>query len=87
MYYVYVLKSLKDGNLYTGVTANLRRRLREHNTGKTKSLRARRPLRLVFTEAYPSKRQALARERFFKTPAGGVLKQELVAEALQGERT
>ena len=87
MYYVYVLKSLKDGNLYIGVTANLRRRLREHNTGKTKSLRARRPLRLVFTEAYPSKRQALARERFFKTPAGGVLKQELVAEALQGERT
>ena len=87
MYYVYVLKSLKDGNLFTGVTANLRRRLREHNTGKTKSLRARRPLRLVFTEAYPSKRQALARERFFKTPAGGVLKQELVAEALQGERT
>ncbi len=87
MYYAYVLKSLKDGNLYTGVTANLRRRLREHNTGKTKSLRARRPLRLVFTEAYPSKRQALARERFFKTPAGGVLKQELVAETLQGERT
>ncbi len=87
MYYVYVLKSLKDGNLYTGVTANLRRRLREHNTGKTKSLRARRPLRLVFTEAYPSRRQALARERFFKTPAGGVLKQELVAEKLQGELT
>ena len=87
MYYVYVLKSLKDDNLYTGVTANLRRRLREHNTGKTKSLRARRPLRLVFAEAYPSKRQALARERLFKTPAGGVLKQELVAEALQGERT
>ncbi len=86
MYYVYVLKSLKDGNLYTGVTTDLRRRLREHNAGKTKSLRARRPLRLVFTKAYPSKRQALARERFFKTPAGGVLKQELVAEALLGER-
>ena len=86
MYYVYVLKSLKDGNLYTGVTTDLRRRLREHNAGKTKSLRARRPLRLVFSETYPTKRQALARERFFKTPAGGVLKQELVAEALYGER-
>ncbi len=87
MYYVYVLKSLKDGNLYTGVTADLRRRLREHNAGKTKSLRARRPLRLVFSDAYPSKGAALARERFFKTPAGGVWKQELVAEALSGERT
>ncbi len=87
MYYVYVLKSLKDDNLYTGVTADLRRRLRDHNAGKTNSLRARRPLRLVFSEAYPTRRQALARERFFKTPAGGVLKQELVAEALQGELT
>ena len=87
MYYVYVLKSLKDGNLYTGVTTDLSRRLREHNAGKTKSLRARRPLRLVFSEAYPTKRDALARERFLKTPAGGVLKQRLVAKALSGERT
>ncbi len=87
MYYVYVLKSSKDGNLYTGVTSDLRRRLREHSAGKTKSLRARRPLRLVFSEAYTSKDVALARERFFKTPAGGVLKQELVAEALSEEHS
>ncbi len=87
MYYVYVLKSLKDGNLYTGVTTDLRRRLRDHNAGKTKSLRARRPLRLVFSETYPSRGVALARERFFKTPTGGVLKQKLVTEALSGART
>jgi putative endonuclease len=44
-YYVYVLRSLRDGKLYTGVTSDLDRRVREHNSGKTKSLRGRRPLR------------------------------------------
>jgi len=81
MYHVYVLRSLKDGKLYTGVTAALDRRLREHRSGKTKSLRSRRPLVLVFTEAYPTKRAAMDRERYFKTPEGGSLKQRLVAEA------
>ena len=83
MFYVYVLRSLKDGQLYTGVTADLKRRLREHHAGKTRSLRGRRPLELVYTEEYTSKAQAMARERFFKTPAGGVVKQALVAEAMR----
>ena len=83
MYIVYVLRSLKDGLLYTGVTNDLRRRLREHDGGKTRSLRGRRPLALVYTEEYSSKQEAIARERFFKTPAGGIVKQELVKAAEQ----
>ena len=79
MFYVYVLLSLKDRRLYTGVTSNAERRLREHNSGKTKSLRHRRPLVLLHSEAYQSKREALARERHFKTPEGGKLKQQLVS--------
>ncbi len=86
MHYVYVLRSLRDGNFYTGVTNDLKRRLGEHQAGKTRSLRARRPLQMVYKEAYRSRSEALARERFFKTPAGGVLKQRLVAEALRNEQ-
>jgi putative endonuclease len=82
MYHVYVLRSLKDGRLYTGVTENLERRLREHSAGKTRSLRYRRPLVLVFSESFATKAEAVARERFFKTPEGGAVKQALVAKAL-----
>ena len=80
MFCVYVLRSLKDSKLYTGVTADLSRRLKAHNAGKTKSLRHRRPLVLVYCEAYKSKAEALARERYFKTPEGGAIKQRLVSD-------
>ncbi len=86
MFYVYVLRSLKDGRLYTGVTSNLVGRLRAHNWGKTKSLRHRRPLVLAYFETYGSKAEAVARERYFKTPEGGKLKQQLVAAHRPGLR-
>jgi putative endonuclease len=81
MFYVYVVRSLKDGRLYTGVTANLSRRLAEHNSGKTRSLRSRRPVKLVYCEEYATRTEAQARERYFKTPEGGALKQRLVLQA------
>jgi putative endonuclease len=84
MFYVYVVRSLKDGRLYTGVTADLSRRLAEHNRGKTHSLRSRRPVRLVYREGYASRTEAQARERYFKTPEGGALKQRLVLHAENG---
>ena len=79
MYWVYVLRSAKDGRLCTGITSDLKGRMREHNSGRTHSTRARRPLALVYTEVFESKQEALARERYFKTPAGGALKQRLAA--------
>lgn len=33
LHYVYILKSLKDGNFYTGYTSNLEKRISEHNEG------------------------------------------------------
>ncbi len=74
---MYVLRSTRDGRLYTGVTADLSRRLREHNSGKVASTRARRPLVLAYREVYQTKQGAMARERYFKTPEGGSLKQRL----------
>ncbi|MGB3093465.1 MAG: GIY-YIG nuclease family protein [Candidatus Zixiibacteriota bacterium] len=79
-HYVYVLRSLKDGRLYTGHTTNLENRLRDHNTAHTKSLRYRRPLKLVYFEEYRIKKEAMDLERFFKTPEGGVLKRKLIQE-------
>jgi putative endonuclease len=79
MYYVYVLKSIKDGKLYTRKTSNLKRRIREHNSGKVISTKARRPLELVFYEAFLHKTDAGRDEIFFKSGYGReVLKDKLL---------
>jgi len=62
MFYVYILKSKKDKRLYIGYTADLRKRLVDHNKGKTKSTKHRRPLKLIYYEAYKNKKDATQRE-------------------------
>lgn len=66
MFYVYVLKSLKDSNFYIGCTNDLRRRFREHNMGVSKSTRDRVPFELVYYEAYKSLNDARRREARLK---------------------
>jgi putative endonuclease len=81
VYYLYILESEKDGNLYTGISADVRRRLAEHNGGRVRSTKPRRPFRLLYTETFSSRSEAFVRETYFKTPEGGALKQRLVANA------
>ena len=76
---LHVLRSEKDGRLYTGITGNLRQRLRDHAAGKVASTRHRRPLTLVYSESFLSRAEAWARERYFKTPDGGSIKQRLIS--------
>jgi len=70
MYYVYILQSNKDKKLYTGRTENLELRLEEHNLGKVKSTKNRRPLKLIYYEAYKDKQDAIDRELFLKSGRG-----------------
>lgn len=70
-YYVYVLKSLKDGNLYIGVTSNLKRRVLEHNRGKNISTRNRKPFDLIYFETFDDKHQAYKQEWRFKNTSEG----------------
>jgi len=66
MHYLYVLKSKQDGELYVGSTTDLRRRLIEHNKGLVAFTKARRPLVLVYYEAYASLEDARLRESRLK---------------------
>lgn len=66
MFFVYVLKSEKDGSTYVGFTSDLEVRLSSHNAGKTKSLRSKLPMKLVYYEAYLTKSQAIEREQELK---------------------
>ena len=68
MYYVYLLRC-KDGTLYCGLTNDLQRRTKEHNTSNCKSAkytRMRRPVTLVYSEKYPTIQSAIRREREIK---------------------
>lgn len=70
MYYVYVLLSAKDGDLYKGYTRDLAGRFEQHQKGAVPSTRDRRPLELVYYEACISQTDALKREKYFKTYRG-----------------
>lgn len=66
MFYVYILQSKKDDQLYIGYTEDLKRRLKEHNEGKNQSTAHRRPFVLVYYEAYRSMDDAMKREKMLK---------------------
>jgi putative endonuclease len=62
MYYVYIIQC-EDDTLYTGFSTDPKRRFLEHKTGKaSKYTRAHAPKKLVYTEKFPIKNQALKRE-------------------------
>jgi len=62
MYYVYILKSKKDNKLYIGRTDNLNQRMNDHSLGKVVSTNHRRPLVLVYYEAYRNREDSKNRE-------------------------
>jgi putative endonuclease len=70
MYYVYVLRSIPSGSLYKGHCSDLKRRLAEHNAGKTKSIKHLIPWEIAYFEQADSIEEAVAREKYFKSSAG-----------------
>ena len=80
MYYFYVLYSLKDGRLYKGSSSDLLERMLQHNAGRTKSTKHRRPLILIYFEKHDDKETAMKRERWSKTLEGGKQLKEMLVE-------
>jgi len=75
MFYIYVLKSKKDSSTYIGYTADLKKRILEHNQGKTKSIKHKLPMELVYYESYLDK--TLARKRELELKNNSYKKEEL----------
>ena len=69
-FYAYILKSAKDEKYYYGSTSDLEKRILYHNSGKVKSTKHRRPLRLIYFEEFEFKSEAVKRENFFKSIDG-----------------
>jgi len=70
MYFVYILKSLKDKRTYIGYTTNIKNRLKEHNSGKVLATKHRRPFEILLVEKCKSLQEAKKRERYWKSGAG-----------------
>src|SRR3989344_8712333 len=83
MPYVYILRSEKDKNLYVGTCSdNVEKRLQQHNQGRVRSTRLRRPFSLLYNEYFKTLFEARKKEWELKyTPWGGKLKKELISKA------
>jgi putative endonuclease len=70
MYYIYVLKSLSHNSRYIGNTNNIEKRLLEHNNGKVRYTKGRRPWKLIYNEEFDTRSEAMKREKELKTGQG-----------------
>jgi putative endonuclease len=66
MVHVYILKSLRDNRYYVGSTANLEVRLKHHHNGYTPSTKRFGGVKLVFSQAYPTLKEARRIEKRLK---------------------
>ena len=66
MFYVYLLQSEQDKDLYIGSTNDLKKRFEEHNSGKVPSTKSRKPFCLLYYEAYEAENDARERESRLK---------------------
>ena len=64
MFYVYVL-TMNNGEIYIGFSTNLKNRIKQHYENKVISTKNRKP-KLVYYEAYISKKDAMEREQKLK---------------------
>ena len=79
-HYVYILYSEKTNHYYIGSTSNTEERLQRHNAGSTLSTKQGRPWKIVYTEIFTSKTEALQREIYLKKMKSRVYLEALIAQ-------
>lgn len=83
MYYVYILRSLKNQKLYIGFTPDLKKRIKSHNSGENKATKPNIPYELIFYSGFKSKDDAINCEKYFKTTAGWKRIHKMLENTLQ----
>ena len=66
MYFVYIIYSKKKDGFYIGYTANINSRITKHNSGTTISTKSGIPWKLIYSEQYVTKTEAIKREKAIK---------------------
>jgi putative endonuclease len=70
MFFVYALNSVTRNYTYVGMTNNVERRFKEHNSGQNKTTKAYRPFEIILVESYDTRLIARQREKFLKSGVG-----------------
>ena len=70
MYFVYVLISLSYGTRYIGSTKDIDKRLKEHNSGKVRYTKGRKPWKLIYKKFVGSRKAAREIEKKLKSGCG-----------------
>ena len=70
MYYVYVIQSIKDRKCYTGITTDIKNRMKQHNNGESLYTKRGIPWKLVWVCIFPNKKKAAEFERYLKSASG-----------------
>jgi putative endonuclease len=71
MYYVYILRSLKNDKTYVGFTSKkVPKRLAEHNIGSNRWASQNGPFQIIYYESYYCEKDARHRELFLKSGQG-----------------
>ncbi|MDH3892359.1 MAG: GIY-YIG nuclease family protein [candidate division Zixibacteria bacterium] len=65
-YYLYILQSEAIDRLYIGVTGDLKNRIKRHNQGRSLSTKSARPWKVVHTEEFNTRSEAMMRESQLK---------------------
>ncbi|MFH1194023.1 MAG: GIY-YIG nuclease family protein [bacterium] len=70
MIFVYIIESKIDKSRYIGATADLKKRLREHNSGLSKYSSSKLPFKLIWCCIFQDKKKAYDFERYLKSSSG-----------------
>ena len=68
-FHVYVLKS-DSGRSYIGHSKDIDNRVAEHNSNKNKATKGKGPWKLIYSEEFETRAEAMKREKYFKTQIG-----------------
>ncbi|PIV09615.1 hypothetical protein COS31_04715 [Candidatus Roizmanbacteria bacterium CG02_land_8_20_14_3_00_36_15] len=86
-YYVYTLLCLRDLEIYTGLTTDLKRRLFDHSRGLVDSPKIKIPFKLIYYEYFISLEDAKAREKFLKSNVGRAQLKDSLKKTLRDRRS
>ena len=86
MFCVYLLESEKSGELYSGFTTSLKRRLREHNHGENRATKPYLPWKCIYCEYCTNEQDARRREKYLKTSQGRQMIRRRLREHFKNRR-
>ncbi len=79
VFYAYVLKSKHHDYFYKGHCKDLKKRLLQHNSGMTASIKPFIPFEIVYFEEFETLQEPIKREKYFKSSRGREFLKKILA--------